>query len=91
MADDKNCFMQHSLIMENRCKLEITGVKNVDSFDEETIIMDTCKGEMTIKGAGLNIEKFSVDTTEIGITGEVIAIIYTNDKPSGGFFSKIFR
>lgn len=91
MAEDKNCFMQHSLIMENRSKLEITGVKNVDSFDEETIIMDTCKGELTIKGNGLNIEKFSVDTTEIGITGEVIAIIYTNDKPSGGFFSKIFR
>lgn len=91
MSDDKNNFMQHSLIMENRSKLEITGVKNVDSFDEETIVMSTCRGEMTIKGSNLNIEKFSVDTTEIGITGEIIAVIYTNDRPSGGFFSKIFR
>ena len=91
MIDDKNNMMPHSVIMDGRKKLEITGVKNVDSFDDETIIMATCKGEMTIKGSNLNIEKFSVDTTEIGITGEVIAIIYTNDRPSGGFFSKIFR
>ncbi|MBQ7288388.1 MAG: sporulation protein YabP [Clostridia bacterium] len=91
MNEDKNTYMPHSLIMENRSKMEITGVKNVESYDEETIVMDTCKGEMTIKGNGLNIEKFSVESTEIGITGEIIAVIYTNDRPSGGFFSKIFK
>ncbi len=91
MIEDKNCQMPHSLIMQNRNKLEITGVKNVDSFDEESIIMSTCKGELTVRGSNLNIEKFSVETTEIGITGEIIALIYTNDRPTGGFFSKMFR
>lgn len=91
MIEDKNCQMPHSLIMENRNHLEITGVKNVDSFDEETIIMSTCRGELTVKGNNLNIEKFSIDTTDIGISGEVIALIYTNDRQSTGFFSKIFR
>ena len=91
MIDDKNCQLHHSLIMENRNRLEITGVKNVDTFDDENIIMSTCKGELTVKGSNLNIEKFSVETTEIGISGEIIALIYTNDRSTGGFFSKMFR
>ena len=91
MIDDKNFQQPHSLIMENRNKLEITGVKNVDTFDDENIIMSTCRGELTVKGSNLNIEKFSIETTEIGISGDIIALVYTSDRSTGGFFSKMFR
>lgn len=92
MPEDKSLTnMPHSLIMENRRRLNISGVTDVESFDDQTVVMTTCKGGLTVKGNELNIEKFSTELTEIGITGEIIAIVYTNSKSSEGFFSKIFK
>ena len=50
-------FKNQNILLENRSKLTITGVEQVESFNENTIILITVKGGMTIKGEELNVGK----------------------------------
>ena len=83
----------HCISMEDRNKLTLTGVNDVDSFDEETVTVLTNAGELTVKGENLRIGKLSTDIGEMSIEGRVDAIIYSDEMPnqSGGFFSRVFR
>ena len=93
MADEKRVLkMQHNIIMENRKNLTVTGVMDIDSFDEQTVIVFTEEGELTIKGDNLHINKIDVDTGDLLMEGEVDSITYSDAQPTkGGFFSKLFR
>lgn len=82
----------HSVVLEGRKKLTATGVSNVDSFDEQTIVAYTEMGELTIRGQGLKINRLNVETGELTVDGEISAMIYTENQPkSAGLLSKLFR
>lgn len=82
----------HSLIIENRKSLIATGVSNVDSFDEDTIVAYTDLGELIVKGSGLHISKLNLETGEMNLDGEINSISYTeNQSANTGFFSKLFK
>lgn len=67
----------HNLILENRKKLSVSGIEEVESFNEEEIILRTSEQEvLVIKGEDLHINKLSVDTGDVNITGEVSAMDY---------------
>lgn len=79
----------HRLSLDNRAKLTLTGVEDVERFDEEEIVMSTSAGALTIKGEELHIEKLSLDGGEIHVTGRVDALTYQAQRASGGFFSRL--
>lgn len=93
MADDKkNTAMPHNLVLEDRRLLTLSGVSDVDSFDEETVVVFTDLGELTIRGADLHINRLSVEVGELTVEGKISALIYSQEAaPKGGFFSKVFR
>jgi sporulation protein YabP len=66
--------------MEQRTGLKITGVVNVNSFDENTILIDTEEGAMTIKGNGLHVSRLSLEKGEADIDGKVDSLIYLDKK-----------
>lgn len=83
-----------NLILENRNKLSISGVKDVLSFDDQVVIMETELGLLTVKGDNLKINKLSIDTSEVIVEGEINALSYSNHgsrEQEGGIFSKIFK
>ena len=89
---DENINTVQNVIIESRKKLNISGVKDVSSFDDETILLDTVFGKMTVKGEGLHIESFNTVTGDIVANGKIYAVVYMSDvKNSGGFFSRLFR
>lgn len=79
----------HRLSLDNRSKLTLTGVEDVERFDEEEIVMSTSQGALFIKGEQLHIEKLSLDGGEIHITGRVDSLSYEAQHTSGGFFSRL--
>lgn len=93
MTEDKHVLkMQHNIIMENRKKLTVTGVMDIDSFDEQTVVAFTEQGELTIKGDNLHINKIDVDTGDLLMEGEIVSISYSDNQPrTGGFLAKLFR
>lgn len=66
----------HHAILENREKLLLSGVTEVDSFDERTIILYTKLGELVILGRNLRMHQMSVESGEVTIEGEVQALRY---------------
>ncbi len=93
MADEKrNPAMPHNLVLEDRRLLTVSGVSDVDSFDEETVIVFTDSGELTVRGSDLHINRLSVEMGELTVEGRISALIYSEDAPkNGGFFSRVFR
>ncbi|HHV31742.1 sporulation protein YabP [Caproiciproducens sp. LBM24188] len=89
--EKKTVKVPHSLIVENRKLLTATGVSNVDSFDEQTIVAYTDLGELVIHGSQLKINKLNVETGELSLTGEITSMTYTDNKPAGGLFSRLFK
>ncbi len=84
--------MPHNIVLEDRRMLTVSGVSDVDSFDEETVIVFTDLGELTIRGSNLHINRLSVEVGELTVEGSIAALIYSDEAPkSGGFFSKVFR
>lgn len=84
--------MPHSLILKDRAQLTLSGVTDVDSFDESTIVAYTDYGELTVKGEKLHISMLNIDTGDLSIDGNVSSLIYLENHPkSTSFFSKVFR
>ena len=67
---------KHNAILENRRKLMLSGITDVDSFNEKEIYLYTQLGEMLVKGENLHISEMSVENGELSVDGEISAIIY---------------
>ncbi len=93
MQENKDkLIMPHNVTMKDRSSLVVTGVTDVDSFDEMTIVAYTDIGELTIKGEGLKINRLSIETGDLSVDGRISSLIYTDDAPKAtSFFSKVFR
>lgn len=79
MSDEKEKtgFQQpHNVILEDRHRLSISGVQDIDSYDEQSVIAFTELGELTIKGFDLHINKIDVQTGELDLEGEILSLIH---------------
>ncbi|MBR4095833.1 MAG: YabP/YqfC family sporulation protein [Oscillospiraceae bacterium] len=83
----------HNIILEGRRKLSVSGVTDVDKFDESTVLLYTSMGEMTIRGTDLHVNDISVESGEMNVEGEIQSIVYGDpDRHSPlTFLGKIFR
>ena len=90
--DDKKIKMPHGLVMGDRRNLSITGVADVDSFDESTIIVFTDLGELTVRGEDLHIKNLNIEAGEVLLEGKISSLTYSdNTNTQSGFLSRIFR
>lgn len=85
--------LPHNVIMEGRERLSISGVEDVESFDEETVVVYTSKGMLIVKGSDLHIEKLSLDGGELSVEGLIDSLRYEEESSGGGggLFSRLFR
>ena len=90
MSEQKNQMTPHSLILENRSVLSLTGVTDVACFDEQTVNVFTDYGQLIIKGSGLHISRLSLETGEVTIDGSVSSLLYSSSQQKG-ILSKLFK
>ena len=76
------------VILENRKKLTIDNVINVDSFNDDYLELTSRAGTLGIEGRNLKIEELIHDTGKINITGEISGFFYRETKSRKGFFNK---
>lgn len=81
----------HSVILDGRERLSVSGVMDVGAFDENIITLTTSRGELIVRGSGLHIEKLNLDTGELSVTGFVTDLSYEEAQPSGGLWSRLFK
>ena len=74
----------HQIVLEEREQLTISGVEEVESFDEGSILLTTRRGGLEIQGEGLHIEKLSLDGGDLKVEGLVTSLTYDMDAAERG-------
>lgn len=82
---------KHTLSLDNRESLILTGVDDVPLFDEQTVSILTSCGNLVIKGSSLHITKLSLDIGEVMIDGQITAMQYLEDTKRTGMLRKLLR
>jgi sporulation protein YabP len=90
----KSSVPDHDVIMRGRKLLDITGVKQVESFDNEEFLLETSMGFLAIKGQNLQMKNLDVEKGIVSIKGKIFDLVYLDEQhgeKAKGFFSKLFR
>ncbi|MDY0394855.1 sporulation protein YabP [Virgibacillus halophilus] len=85
---------EHQLKLHNRKLLEITGVKEVDSFDNEEFLLETVMGYLIVRGQNLQLKNLDVGEGIVSIKGKIYEMSYVDEggqEKAKGFFSKLFK
>lgn len=82
---------EHGITLIDRKRVGITGVEDVDCFNEQIVMLRTPMGMLTISGAALNISHLNLEEGRVEIEGEFDALEYSGGKKSGGFLGRLFR
>lgn len=85
--------LNHSVTINERKNIIITGVKKIESFDEEEFFMETSMGNLTLKGEGLEIIKLDTYQGNVSIKGKANSISYSEGlkEKESGLFNKLFK
>lgn len=76
--------LYHRVELQGRDKLTVSGVEDVERFDEGCIVMSTCEGTLVVTGEGLHIGKLSLDGGELCVDGRVESLTYEESAASRG-------
>lgn len=94
MAEERKKDTRHRMILEDRERMSITGVIDVLSFDEESIIAETEKGMLILRGNNMHVGKLNLDEGEVSVDGLIDTIEYSEGGISMGknsFLNRIFK
>lgn len=83
--------MPHNIILEERGKLSVSGVVDVQSFDEEQVLLETVRGMLLVRGQGLHIERLQLEAGELLVQGEDSLLEYDDSvQPRGSLLGRLF-
>lgn len=94
-VQDMNNSFNHGLTITERKNLVISGVKKIESFDNEEFLMETTLGFLVIKGSELEIIKLDTYQGNVSIKGRIDSLMYLDenlkkDKDSS-LLNKLFK
>ena len=84
----------HNVVIKDRKVMELTGVKQIDSFDSSEFLLETAQGWMVIQGKDLTLGKLDTERGDVVIRGVIEALSYVSNKKGKGkesVISKIFK
>ena len=95
MEELSSSTRMHKITMTNRKSCAINGVKDVLSFDEHEILLETEQGMLMLKGDELHVNRLTLDKGEVDVDGKIDSFTYSDVSGSGSkndsFLSKLFR
>ena len=87
---------RHTVTIEDRKRIKINCVEDVERFNEEKVVVYTSMGVMIVSGFDFKVNRLSVEDGQLIIDGEVDKVEYmevadNDDRGGSGFFGKLFR
>ena len=81
----------HEITVTDRARIVVSGVADVDCFNEEMIVLNTAAGALTIAGEGLHIGQLSLDGGELHVDGRIDSISYEeSERTRGSLLRRLF-
>lgn len=91
---EENNF-NHGITISERKSIIVSGVKKIESFDNEEFLMDTTLGALVIKGEELEIIKLDTYQGNVSLKGKINSVFYvdssTRKEKENSFFNKLFK
>ena len=84
----------HSISINERKNISISGVKKIDSFNSNEFLLDSNMGYITLKGSNLEIVKLDTFQGNVSIKGTINSISYSdkyNKQKEDSVFNKLFK
>lgn len=89
--EEKALELPHKVTLDSRNRLNMTGIKEVESFDEGMVVLYTTRGTLVVRGEGLHLQLLSLDGGQVHVDGRVDSLTYEDTgNQSGGFLSRLF-
>jgi len=85
---------RHQLNLSNRGLLSIEGVLNLESYDQEQVILQTGIGILEVKGENLHVQQLSLDQGKVIVDGSISSLVYSDEfkkKKGKGFLNKLIK
>ena len=81
--------LPHKLQLNERKNLTMTGVTEVVSFDENTVVLQTSLGLLIVQGQQLSLQNLSLEGGQVMVEGTISALSY--EEPRQGGWRRLFR
>lgn len=81
MAEER---FDHILCLNARQQLTVSGVTEVVSFEDTSVVLNTCMGALIVQGRELQLKMLSLDGGQVAVEGHVSALIYEEPRQTGG-------
>ncbi len=84
----------HELKISERREIFLTGIKKIDSFDNEEFLMESNMGIILLKGSNLEIIRLDTHDGNVKIKGKIVSFTYLDGEgkqSQESFFSKLFK
>lgn len=82
--------LPHKLTLNERNSLSMTGVTDVVSFDDSTVILRTALGTLVVQGRDLQLKTLSPDGGQVAVVGTVSALIYEEPRNAASLWQRLF-
>ena len=88
--ENRKTVQAHDLSLNERKKLTVTGVDEVDSFGEDCVSLSTAAGQLTVRGSGLKLNRLNLEGGELLVEGRIDALEYAETGGrSRGLFGRL--
>lgn len=81
--------LPHKLTLNERKTLTMTGVTEVVSFDDTSVMLHTALGTLLVQGEQLQLKSLSPEVGQMAVEGHISALSYEEPRPSGGFLRRL--
>lgn len=82
--------LPHSLSLNERKKLTMTGVSEVVSFDDGCVVVKTALGTLVVQGCQLQLKQLTLDGGNVAVEGEISSLHYEQSRQRGGWAGRLF-
>lgn len=93
--EEKMNIRPHKLTLENRGTGTVTGIREVVSFDENQVVLDTDLGLLTVKGKDLHVSRLTLEKGEVDLDGTIDSLNYSSNealrKSGESLFTRLFK
>lgn len=95
MEEIKTVKTGHRLVLSDRRNGQLSGVRDVRSFDLNEIVLETELGLLTITGSDLHVGRLNLEKGEVDLEGQVDGFHYSDKdgglKSSQSLLSRLLR
>lgn len=86
---NEHTLLPHKLVLNERKLLTVTGVTEVVSFDDTSVIAQTDLGTLVVQGEKLQLKTLLPEGGQVTVEGNIANLMYEEPRPAGSLWRRL--